>query len=145
MSMTERRHGNAGGEIEVTLAVFGEEIRALATLEDEITARVGRKEWRYRHGELRPKIKLPPTAAAMNSRALGLVTGPVNQANAPSFQPLVHPFIHSAICVPTRDMADSLCPVEKRRAKHGGRLLRLAGYSRVIIAQPQYIVVQRCA
>jgi hypothetical protein len=49
MGVAERIHGDAGAKIEVAFALVGEEPHALASLEDEIGARIGRQQGRI-HG-----------------------------------------------------------------------------------------------
>ena len=49
MCMPQRIHGNAGGKIEIALAVRGDKPRALAPLEGKVDARIGRQQMRC-HG-----------------------------------------------------------------------------------------------
>ena len=62
MGVTERGHRDARAEIEIALAFGCEQVGALAPLENEIAAGIGRKESRHGCGCL--KTKLPPGAAA---------------------------------------------------------------------------------
>ena len=62
MRVAERVDGDAGGEIEIALAVGGGEPGALAALEREVDAREGRQKMRGAHGTFlasceRPEMK----------------------------------------------------------------------------------------
>ena len=52
MRMAEHVDGDAGGEIEIALAVGRDEPGALAPLEREVDARVGRQKMRGAHGSV---------------------------------------------------------------------------------------------
>ncbi len=100
MSMAERVDGDAGAEIEVALAVGGDEPRALAPLKSKIDARIGRQQMRC-HGRARlrraarrraVKQNVPPLRAA-RIRYFSSVPSSVNTRNGrgkPGCPQLIH-------------------------------------------------------
>ena len=107
MRVSERGDGHAAGEVEIALAVLGEEIGAVPAGEGKLAAGVGRKEGRHRNFAV-PEIKLPPTGGSKQSQSIRSPVGACQSGHMHGFiqRSSTFPSTH-AICVLAGEVAES--------------------------------------